>query len=77
MKFSSGLLAYRIWNTSRIVQQYKISDQISPVLRVVIESGAIYSMTITAALVTFICQSPGVYIILDMVRLNSFFPEQA
>ena len=66
-----GLLAYRIWKTNRIVHQYKAVDRLSPVLRVVIESGAIYSVTITAALVTFVCQSPGVYVILDMVRHTS------
>ena len=34
----------------------------------IIESGAIYSFTITAGLVLFILQSTIVYVILDMVR---------
>lgn len=39
-------------------------------LIVVIESGAIYSMAIIAALVLFVINSPGVYVILDLVRLS-------
>lgn len=62
-----GLLAYRIWNIDRKATPYRNANLLSPVLRVVIESGVIYSMTITAALVTFVVKSPGVYVILDMV----------
>ena len=36
---------------------------------VIVESGAIYSMTVTAALITFVTKSNGVYVLLDMVRL--------
>lgn len=71
---SQGLLAYRIWNINRKASLYRNADLLSPVLHVVIESGAIYSATITAALVTFVAQSPGVYVILDMVRTHRFEP---
>ncbi|KAI8973136.1 hypothetical protein BD414DRAFT_540035 [Trametes punicea] len=38
-----------------------------PVLRAIVESGAIYSMAITAGLVTFLTHSNGVYVVLDML----------
>ena len=36
-------------------------------LRVVIESGAIYSLTITTGLILFLAKSDGVFVLLDMV----------
>ncbi|KAI9058981.1 hypothetical protein FKP32DRAFT_1614473 [Trametes sanguinea] len=64
---STILLAGRIWTVARRSAQYRSSNIFSPVLRVIIESGAIYSMTITAALISFVVQSNGVYIMLDMI----------
>ena len=63
------LLAGRIWTVARRSAQYRSSNIFSPVLRVIIESGAIYSMTITAALISFVVKSNGVYVLLDMVRI--------
>ena len=62
-----GLLAFRIWNVNRQTARYRSKNRLSPILRVVVESGAIYSVTITAALIMFVIGSPGVYILLDMV----------
>ncbi|KAI8977818.1 hypothetical protein BD414DRAFT_445877 [Trametes punicea] len=64
---STILLAWRIWTVARRSAQYRASNIFSPVLRVIIESGAIYSMTITAALISFVVQSNGVYVMLDMI----------
>ncbi|KAI0773176.1 hypothetical protein BD413DRAFT_656572 [Trametes elegans] len=64
---STMLLAGRIWTITRRSAQYRSTDIFSPVLRVIIESGAIYSMTITAALISFVIKSNGVYVILDMI----------
>ncbi|KAH9933985.1 uncharacterized protein BXZ73DRAFT_45914 [Epithele typhae] len=64
---STLLLASRIWTIARRSAQYRANSIFTPVLRVIIESGAIYSMTITAALIAFVVQSPGVYVILDMI----------
>lgn len=64
-----GLLAYRIWNVNRLSRQWRATDHLSPILQTVIESGAIYSFTIIAALVTFAIESPGVYVVLDMASL--------
>lgn len=46
-------------------------------LRIVIESGAIYSMTIIAALVVFVCKSPGNWVILDMVSRSHNVPRRS
>ncbi|KAI0325773.1 hypothetical protein GY45DRAFT_1260319 [Cubamyces sp. BRFM 1775] len=64
---STMLLAGRIWTVARRSAQYRSSNIFSPVLRVIIESGAIYSMTITAALISFVVKSNGVYVLLDMI----------
>ena len=68
------LLAYRIWQVTRESAKYRsgASGPLTPVLRAIIESGAIYSMAITAGLVTFLVQSNGVYIVLDIVRMPTF-----
>ena len=66
------LLAYKIWTVTRRSAQYKSSNILSPVLRVIIESGAIYSMTITTALVSFVVKTNGVYVVLDLVSNESF-----
>lgn len=62
-----GLLAYRIWTVKRGTRHFSTSNSLTPLLRVVIESGAIYSMAVTCALITFVSKSNGVYVILDMV----------
>ncbi|KAI0655014.1 hypothetical protein C8Q70DRAFT_457848 [Cubamyces menziesii] len=66
---STLLLAYRIWQVTRESAKYRsgASGPLTPVLRAIIESGAIYSMAITAGLVTFLVQSNGVYIVLDIL----------
>jgi len=64
---ATSLLAYRIWSVKRHSSKYFGSSRLSPVLRVVIESGALYSVTITAALITFVSKSNAVYVILDMI----------
>ena len=61
------LLAFKIWNVARKSAQYRSSNIFTPVLRVIIESGAVYSVTITAALISFVVQSNSVYVVLDMV----------
>jgi len=64
---STSLLAYRIWSVKRRSSKFFGSSRLSPVLRVVLESGALYSLTITAALITFVTKSNGVYVVLDMI----------
>ncbi|GJE93982.1 hypothetical protein PsYK624_101490 [Phanerochaete sordida] len=64
---ATSLLAFRIWQVKKDSSRFLNSSALSPLLRVVIESGAIYSMTVTAALITFVTKSNGVYVILDMI----------
>lgn len=70
--YRSGLLAYRIWLVHKRSNEYLSSERkgLSMILRVVIESGAIYSVTIIIALVCFLVNSPGVYVVLNLVRLT-------
>ncbi|KAF5319299.1 hypothetical protein D9619_008345 [Psilocybe cf. subviscida] len=64
---ASCLLAYRIWYLDRKAASIRLQGQLKPVIRAIIESGLIYSMTVTSALIAFVVKSPGVYVILDMV----------
>ena len=67
-----GLLAYKVWNVTRRTFQYRSSDGLAPVLRVAIESGAIYTATMSAGLVLFLLQSKLVYTIIDTVCKLAF-----
>ncbi|KAI0776699.1 hypothetical protein BD413DRAFT_442771, partial [Trametes elegans] len=58
---------YALTLTTNLSSTLRHGGRLMSVLRVVIESGAIYSVTITAALATFVSQSNSVYIILDMI----------
>ncbi|KAI0370678.1 hypothetical protein BV20DRAFT_1035661 [Pilatotrama ljubarskyi] len=64
---STLALAYRIWQVTSKSTQYREGGRLSPVLRIIVESGALYSMTVTAALVLFLVHSNGVYVVLDMI----------
>ncbi|KAL5526960.1 hypothetical protein ACEPAF_8689 [Sanghuangporus sanghuang] len=64
---ASVLLAFKIWKVNRDVLKFKENGQLTPVVRAVVESGAIYSATITVALILFIINSVGVYVVLDMI----------
>ncbi|KAI0668282.1 hypothetical protein C8Q78DRAFT_980264 [Trametes maxima] len=60
-------LAFRIWQVTSKSAQYRQGGRLSPILRVIVESGALYSLTVTAALVLFLVESNGVYVVLDMI----------
>ncbi|KAI0631507.1 hypothetical protein C8Q77DRAFT_1061422 [Trametes polyzona] len=64
---STLALAYRIWQVTSKSAQYRSGGRLSPILRIIVESGALYSITVTAALVLFLVRSNGVYVILDMI----------
>ncbi|TFY54988.1 hypothetical protein EVG20_g9484 [Dentipellis fragilis] len=63
---ATGLLAFRIWHVTRISADYR-STPLRSILSAVLESGAIYSATVVAALVTFVLKSNANYIILDLI----------
>ncbi len=63
-----AILAFKLWSVIRSTSSYRSSDGLGPVLRVAIESGIIYTMTMSAGLILFLLRSRAVYIIMDIVR---------
>lgn len=69
-----ALLAFRIWKVGKRVT--KISPHASvlwPVLRVVLDAGVLYSVSLLAALLCFVAKNRGHYVLLDMVRSQHGF----
>jgi hypothetical protein len=68
---ATGLLALRIWQIHHKTGGYlgPISETVLYRLgRVLVESGMLCSMTLLITLIMFICESNGMYIMLDCVR---------
>lgn len=67
------LLVYRIWyvdhKTARI--RYHQQSQLRPILHILVDAGAIYSLTLFVSLICFLMQTNGQYVILDMVSPSS------
>jgi hypothetical protein len=64
----SALLAYKLWTIDRNVHGSRMGRGLTkPVLMVIIDAGALYSVTLLAALVCFVSKSNGQYVVLDMV----------
>ncbi|RPD53076.1 hypothetical protein L226DRAFT_563981 [Lentinus tigrinus ALCF2SS1-7] len=61
------ILALKIWQVARRSARYLSESSLTPILHVIVESGAIYSITVAAALVAFLLKSNVVYVILDMI----------
>ncbi|KAJ6620257.1 hypothetical protein B0H10DRAFT_2021988 [Mycena sp. CBHHK59/15] len=60
--------AYRLWIIDRNVHGSRFGRGLTlPVLLVVIDAGALYSITLCAALICFVLKSNGQYVVLDMV----------
>ncbi|THU91644.1 hypothetical protein K435DRAFT_780608 [Dendrothele bispora CBS 962.96] len=65
---STGILAFKIWSVNKRSAQYRVSTGLlGPVFRVVIDSGILYSVTLTVTLITFVSRSNSQYICLDML----------
>ncbi|KAA1474547.1 hypothetical protein DENSPDRAFT_781941 [Dentipellis sp. KUC8613] len=63
---ATSLVAFRIWHVTRVSADHR-STPLRSIMNVVLESGAIYSATIIAALVTFVLKSNANYVILDLI----------
>ncbi|PIL34394.1 hypothetical protein GSI_03169 [Ganoderma sinense ZZ0214-1] len=63
---ATGILALKLWSVIRSTSSYRSSDGLAPVLRVAIESGLIYTMTMSAGLILFLLRSRLVYVIMDI-----------
>lgn len=65
---STSLLAYRIWSIGRRMTNVALATGIMwPIVRVILDAGILYSLSLLAALVCFIAQNHGHYVLLDMI----------
>ncbi|KAJ7460674.1 hypothetical protein FB451DRAFT_1269874 [Mycena latifolia] len=61
------LLASKLWMIDRNVHSSRVGKGLTkPVLMVIIDAGALYSVTLLAALICFVSKSNGQYIVADM-----------
>ncbi|KAN0082383.1 hypothetical protein V8E55_008178 [Tylopilus felleus] len=63
------LLIARIWYVDWKATRFRShqSSQLRPILHILIDAGAFYSLTLVVALICFVNESNGQYVILDMV----------
>nr|GAT53682.1 predicted protein [Mycena chlorophos] len=65
---ATALLAFRLWTINKGVTGTRVTrGVVLPVLLIVIDSGALYSSALVAALTCFALGSNGQYVVLDMV----------
>ena len=62
-----ALIAVKIWKINRFSSQF-VGHSLTPVMLVVIESGAVYSCTLIALLGCYLTNSWAQYLILDSVK---------
>ncbi|KAI9573138.1 CHAT domain-containing protein [Boletus coccyginus] len=63
------MLIFRIWYIDRKLTRLGASSggsQLRPILQILVDAGAIYSVTLLVALICFVIQSNGQYVVLDM-----------
>ncbi|OCH95940.1 hypothetical protein OBBRIDRAFT_809485 [Obba rivulosa] len=60
------LLAYKIWQLDKRVAHVRQRSRM-PIVHIVMDAGALYSMMLISALACFVNESNGQYIVLDMV----------
>ncbi|EGN97791.1 hypothetical protein SERLA73DRAFT_182539 [Serpula lacrymans var. lacrymans S7.3] len=65
---STSLLAYRIWMIDRNSAKYRLeSSLLWPVVRIVLDAGLLYTSALLPALVSFLANDRGMYVLLDMI----------
>jgi hypothetical protein len=74
----TGLIAYKLWTSRRRFEQLSgysggMTRASHSAFIIVIESAAIYLITMTAFLITYLCGSNGLWMIVMLVR-NCFLP---
>ena len=74
----SVLLVCRVWyidrKATRLRANHPQSPQLRPILHILVDAGAIYSLTLLVALICFVSQSNGQYVVLDMVSPSCLAP---
>lgn len=63
----TGLVAFRIWWLNRSIMAF-LNHSYYPIMFLVLESGAVYSATLTALLILYKTGSWFQYVLLDAVR---------
>ena len=64
------LLVSRIWYVDRRVTRLRANrrqSELRPILHILVDAGAIYSLTLLVSLICFLSRSNGQYVMLDMV----------
>ncbi|KAI9573135.1 hypothetical protein HD554DRAFT_1145995 [Boletus coccyginus] len=64
------LLVFRIWHVDRMNKRLSAShrrSQLRPILHILVDAGLIYSLTLLVALICFVSQSNGQFVMLDLV----------
>ncbi|KAF8551210.1 hypothetical protein OG21DRAFT_1513063 [Imleria badia] len=64
---STSLLAFRIWKVGKRVRMSSHASVLWPVLRVVLDAGVLYSVSLLAALLCFVAKNRGHYVLIDMI----------
>jgi len=66
---TTALLAFRIWWVDRQSRRFRghQKSHLLPILRIILDSGVIYSLTLLAGLICFVTETNGQYVTLDMV----------
>ncbi|KAH0836357.1 hypothetical protein J3R83DRAFT_7910, partial [Lanmaoa asiatica] len=64
-----ALLAFRIWKVGRRATRLSPHATVLwPVLRIILDAGVLYSLSLLAALLCFVGQNRGHYVLIDIVR---------
>src|ERR1700733_14479280 len=69
----SGLLAYRIWRINQNVNRSRMrvmKRRLLPIMNICLDSGLLYTATLTIAIVLFGIHSPETFTIQDPVELH-------
>ncbi|KAG1896979.1 uncharacterized protein F5891DRAFT_562507 [Suillus fuscotomentosus] len=66
---SSGLIAYRIWAIEHKIATIRTStkDTMMPIIHALVDAAVLYSVTLIAAFICFICSSNGDFVMMDLV----------
>ena len=70
------LLVCRIWHVDRKTTRLRAGrqSQLRPILQILVDAGTIYTLTLLVALICFLSQTNGQYVVLDMVSPSCLAP---
>ncbi|KAF9244663.1 hypothetical protein BU15DRAFT_86028 [Melanogaster broomeanus] len=62
-----ALLTFRIWSVGKRASSASQPSVLWPVVRIILDAGVLYSLSLLAALLCFITKNRGHYVLLDMI----------